>query len=41
MNNPEFLEILSLLAPGTKLREGIYNVLDGEMGALIVVGLDF
>lgn len=40
MNNPEFLEILSLLAPGTKLREGIYNVLDGEMGALIVVGLD-
>ncbi|MGL4910350.1 MAG: DNA integrity scanning diadenylate cyclase DisA [Cetobacterium sp.] len=40
MNNPEFLEILSLLAPGTKLREGIYNVLDGEMGALIVIGLD-
>lgn len=40
MNNPEFLEILSLLAPGTKLREGIDNVLDGEMGALIVVGLD-
>ncbi|MDX8336661.1 MULTISPECIES: DNA integrity scanning diadenylate cyclase DisA [Cetobacterium] len=40
MNNPEFLEILSLLAPGTRLREGIHNVLDGEMGALIVVGLD-
>nr|WP_307775879.1 DNA integrity scanning diadenylate cyclase DisA [uncultured Cetobacterium sp.] len=40
MNSPEFLEILSLLAPGTKLREGIHNILDGEMGALIVVGLD-
>ncbi len=40
MNSPEFLEILSLLAPRTKLREGIHNILDGEMGALIVVGLD-
>lgn len=34
------IEMLSLLAPGTKLREGIDNILDGEMGALIVVGLD-
>lgn len=40
MNSPEFLEILSLVAPGTKLREGIHNILDGEMGALIVVGRD-
>lgn len=40
MNNKEFLEILSLLAPGTKLREGIHNILDGGMGALIVVGMD-
>ncbi|WP_297404468.1 DNA integrity scanning diadenylate cyclase DisA [uncultured Cetobacterium sp.] len=40
MNSPEFLEILSLVAPGTKLREGIHNILDGEMGALIVIGRD-
>lgn len=40
MINSELLEVLSLLAPGTRLREGIHNILDGEMGALIVVGLD-
>lgn len=40
MNNSEILEILSLLAPGTKLREGIHNILDGGMGALIVIGMD-
>lgn len=40
MNSKEFLGTLSLLAPGTKLREGIHNILDGGMGALIVVGMD-
>lgn len=40
MSDEKFLETLSLLAPGTKLREGIYNILDGQMGALIVIGYD-
>lgn len=40
MNKFEFIDVLSLLAPGTKLREGISNILDGEMGALIVIGVN-
>lgn len=40
MNNLDFIDLLSLLAPGTKLREGIDSILEGEMGALIVVGLN-
>ncbi len=39
-NGMNKLEMLSLLAPGTRLREGIDNILDGEMGALIVIGYD-
>ena len=41
MNNSNFFrELLSKVAPGTELRKGIYNILDAEIGALIVVGYD-
>lgn len=36
MNN-EMLEILKLVAPGTKLRDGLENILKAKTGALIVV----
>jgi diadenylate cyclase len=32
------LEILKKLSPGTELREGLNDILSGEMGAIIVVG---
>lgn len=32
------LEALKMVAPGTKLREGLDNIIDGKTGALIVVG---
>ncbi|MDQ9825369.1 diadenylate cyclase, partial [Acinetobacter sp. 163] len=31
---------MSLVAPGSNLREGLDNILDGQKGALIVVGID-
>lgn len=37
--NNELLEIFSLITPGTKLRDGIFNILDGSRGGLIVIGL--
>lgn len=40
MNRTEWEKILSLVAPGSKLREGLDNILDGQKGALIVVGID-
>lgn len=33
-------DVLSVVAPGSKLREGLDNILDGQKGALIVVGVD-
>ncbi|MGL4307504.1 MAG: DNA integrity scanning diadenylate cyclase DisA, partial [Cetobacterium sp.] len=39
MNKKELLDILSQVTPGTELREGIYNILDAGLGALIVVGI--
>lgn len=39
MDNNDLLSILSQVTPGTRLREGIYNILDAGMGALIVVGM--
>lgn len=36
----EMLGLLSLVTPGTKLREGIFNILDGSRGALIVIGVN-
>ncbi|SJZ47942.1 diadenylate cyclase [Cetobacterium ceti] len=39
MNKKELLNILSQVTPGTELREGIYNILDAGLGALIVVGV--
>ncbi len=36
----EWERILSLVAPGSNLREGLDNILDGQKGALIVVGID-
>lgn len=34
----EILEILKLIAPGTKIREGLENILKAKTGALIVIG---
>jgi len=36
----ELVDMLLQVAPGTPLREGIDNILDGQLGALIVVGYD-
>ena len=33
----EMLEILKILAPGTKLREGLDNILKAKTGALVVI----
>ncbi len=40
MERTEWERILSLVAPGSKLREGLDNILDGQKGALILVGID-
>ncbi|MGL4392545.1 MAG: DNA integrity scanning diadenylate cyclase DisA [Fusobacteriaceae bacterium] len=40
MNNDEILEVISQITPGTKLREGVYNILEGGRGGLIVVGMN-
>ena len=40
MERAEWEKILSLVAPGSRLREGLDNILDGQKGALIVVGMD-
>lgn len=40
MDEKKLLDILSQVAPGTELRDGIYNILDAGLGALIVVGMD-
>lgn len=40
MDRKEWEKILSTVAPGSKLREGLDNILDGQKGALIVVGMD-
>ncbi len=34
----ELLEILKIVAPGTQLRTGLDNIINGKIGALIVVG---
>lgn len=40
MERTEWEKVLSIVAPGSKLREGLDNILDGQKGALIVVGID-
>lgn len=40
MERVEWEKVLSLVAPGSRLREGLDNILDGQKGALIVVGMD-
>ncbi len=32
------VDILKLIAPGTKIREGLENILKAKTGALIVIG---
>lgn len=34
------VEIFEKIAPGTPLREGIVNILDGRLGALLILGYD-
>ena len=41
MNNSKddnILDILKLIAPGTRIREGLENILKAKTGALIVIG---
>lgn len=40
MNNKDILELISQVTPGTLLREGITNILEGGRGGLIVVGFN-
>jgi len=40
MDKKDIREILKQVAPGTPLREGIDDIIDGDLGALIVVGYD-
>ncbi len=35
--NPELIQILKMIAPGTQLREGLDNILKAKTGALIVI----
>ncbi|WP_276797226.1 DNA integrity scanning diadenylate cyclase DisA [Fusobacterium gonidiaformans] len=36
----DLVEIFEKIAPGTPLREGIVNILDGRLGALLILGYD-
>lgn len=38
--NPELREVISRLAPGTSLRDGLELILRGKTGALVVLGCD-
>lgn len=40
MDNEQWNEVLSLVSPGSKLRKGLDNILDGQKGALILVGMN-
>ena len=40
MVNKKLESMLMQITPGTPLRDGIDNILDGGIGALIVVGID-
>lgn len=40
MNSKDILELISQVTPGTLLREGISNILEGGRGGLIVVGFN-
>lgn len=40
MIQKNLIEIFEKIAPGTSLREGIFNVLDGHLGALLIIGYD-
>ena len=40
MINKKLEEMLMQITPGTPLREGLDNIIDGSIGALIVVGMD-
>lgn len=37
-HNPQLIEVIKLIAPGTPFREGLENVLRAKTGALIVIG---
>ena len=36
--DPKMLEALRRIAPGTNMRQGINDILRGDLGALIVIG---
>ena len=40
MENTQWKDIISLVAPGSKFREGLDNILEGQKGALILVGMN-
>lgn len=40
MVNKKLEKMLLQITPGTPLREGVYNIIDAGIGALIVVGMD-
>ena len=40
MDSKKLEEMLSFVIPGTALREGLNNILEAGLGALIVVGFD-
>ncbi len=37
-NDETLINILKIIAPGTKFREGLDNILKAKTGALIVIG---
>ena len=37
-NDETLINILKIIAPGTKLREGLDNILKAKTGALIIIG---
>lgn len=40
MNKESFNELLSKVAPGTPFRNGLYNIVEAGIGALIIIGYD-
>ena len=40
MHREKMLKIFEVVQPGTRLREGLDNILDGNKGALIIIGYD-
>lgn len=40
MEKARWNEVLTLVSPGSKLRKGLDNILDGQKGALILIGMN-